>query len=201
METITPLSEAASRQQVQGMYARLGLMMRDAPDAESPNRELFRRMLASWRSGAGWLPDCMGMSRDDYSRMLDRYFPTAQWPPQAVSGIRLDAERQPEGGDLRQLLLEYRAGADIAETWLADILVAACMGGNHLWQDLGLWCRGDLSELMSRNFPALAQLNDRDMKWKKFLYKQLCAREGIYVCRSPSCEVCVDYPVCFGPEE
>ena len=43
--------------------------------------------------------------------------------------------------------------------------------------------------------------NVRDMKWKKFLYKQLCLQEGVYLCRSPSCAVWRDYPVCFGPDE
>jgi nitrogen fixation protein NifQ len=74
------------------------------------------------------------------------------------------------------------------------------MGADHLWQDLGLGSRQDLSELFWRNFPALAAMNQRDMKWKKFLYKQLCFQEGIYTCRAPSCEVCVDYSSCFGPE-
>jgi NifQ. len=40
-----------------------------------------------------------------------------------------------------------------------------------------------------------------DMKWKKFIYKQLCEAEGLYVCRAPSCEVCKDYDQCFGKEE
>jgi len=49
-------------------------------------------------------------------------------------------------------------------------------------------------------FPALAQAMDGDMKWKKFIYRQLCAREGIYVCPAPSCQACHDRPACFGPE-
>jgi nitrogen fixation protein NifQ len=53
---------------------------------------------------------------------------------------------------------------------------------------------------MNRWFPALAARNDRDMKWKKFLYKQLCEREEIFICRSPSCAVCSDQRLCFGPE-
>jgi nitrogen fixation protein NifQ len=84
---------------------------------------------------------------------------------------------------------------------MAGILVAACLGNDHLWQDLGLWSRRELSELMQRNFPELAARNDRDMKWKKFLYKQLCETEGIYTCRAPSCQECSDYEECFGPEE
>jgi nitrogen fixation protein NifQ len=39
------------------------------------------------------------------------------------------------------------------------------------------------------------------MKWKKFLYRQLCLEEGIYVCRAPSCDVCRDYDLCFARED
>jgi len=84
---------------------------------------------------------------------------------------------------------------------MSVIVATGCMANDHLWQDLGLWSRRDLSELMARNFPTLAAKNDRDMKWKKFLYKQLCEREGVYLCRAPSCAVCCDYAKCFGPEE
>jgi nitrogen fixation protein NifQ len=75
------------------------------------------------------------------------------------------------------------------------------MGSDHLWQDLGLWNRGELSRLMEQNFPEVAKRNQKDMKWKRFLYKQLCEAEGIYTCRAPSCEVCIDYHACFGPED
>ncbi len=83
---------------------------------------------------------------------------------------------------------------------MAGIVAAGCMGSDHLWQDLGLRQRAELSFLMEHHFPALAEQNCHDMKWKRFLYKQLCEAEGIYTCRSPSCEVCVDYHACFGPE-
>ncbi|WP_366930755.1 nitrogen fixation protein NifQ [Marinospirillum sp.] len=42
--------------------------------------------------------------------------------------------------------------------------------------------------------------NHLDMKWKKFLYRQLCMDSGITYCRSPSCEACSDYAECFAPE-
>ncbi|MES9842985.1 MAG: nitrogen fixation protein NifQ, partial [Candidatus Thiodiazotropha endolucinida] len=87
-----------------------------------------------------------------------------------------------------------------SETWMTDIVIAGCLGSDHLWQDLGLWERSDLSRLMLENFRPLAIRNTQDMKWKKFLYKQLCETEGIYTCRAPSCEVCADYAACFGPE-
>ena len=82
---------------------------------------------------------------------------------------------------------------------MAHVVAVGCMGQDHLWQDLGLTDRSELNALMRRNFPSLAARNVKDMKWKRFLYKQLCEAEGIYACRAPSCEVCTDYHVCFGP--
>jgi nitrogen fixation protein NifQ len=55
--------------------------------------------------------------------------------------------------------------------------------------------------MLQYKFPHLAEKNDQDMKWKKFLYKQLCEAEGLYFCRAPSCNVCIDYPKCYGSEE
>jgi nitrogen fixation protein NifQ len=54
---------------------------------------------------------------------------------------------------------------------------------------------------MTENFPQLAARNEHDMKWKKFLYKQLCDRKGVNTCRAPTCEYCVDYLSCFGAED
>ena len=65
---------------------------------------------------------------------------------------------------------------------------------------LGLASRDELTRLMQVNFPELAKANTGDMKWKKFLYRQFCSREGIYVCPAPSCGECKDYAKCFGPE-
>ena len=102
---------------------------------------------------------------------------------------------------MRHLLLSHRAGRDLSEIHMAEIVCTACLGSNHLWEDLGLFNRKELTALMRRNFPTLAARNVKDMKWKKFLYKQLCIMEGIYVCRAPSCEECTDYHVCFSPED
>lgn len=109
--------------------------------------------------------------------------------------------RVDEQAELIALMRTHRAGDSPSELWMASIVASACLGSDHLWQDLGLWCREDLSSLMLRNFPTLAEKNVHNMKWKKFLYKQLCNAEGIYVCRAPSCEVCADYQACFGPED
>lgn len=109
-----------------------------------------------------------------------------------------------EFDDLVALLLEHRARraqSGEEEPWLAHVIATAAMGDNHLWQDLGLPSRDVLSRLMQQHFPTLAALNTRDMKWKKFFYRQLCERAGVMICKSPNCAECCDYRACFGPED
>lgn len=164
-----------------------------------PNDEQFAQMISSQIGGVGALPNGLGLDAADFSALLDRHFPGIDV---VCGGIESAADpRDLERSDVLGLLLEHRAFKDDSEPWMAGIVTAACMASDHLWQDLGLWSRTWLSQLMTENFPALAAKNVHDMKWKKFLYKQLCDREGINTCRAPSCEYCTDYLKCFGPEE
>ena len=95
----------------------------------------------------------------------------------------------------------YRARDALRGAWLAKIVIAACAAGKeHLWRDLGLANRRELSRLLTDAFPAFARKNTGDMKWEKFLYRACCAGEGIYVCPAPSCRECADYADCFAPE-
>jgi nitrogen fixation protein NifQ len=111
--------------------------------------------------------------------------------------------RDDEVADVRALLMEHAnpAAGSLAEAErVAQTVAVACLGNNHLWQDLQFASRSELSTLMRHWFPALVVKNHADMKWKKFLYKQLCEREELFICKAPSCDVCCDRPVCFGPE-
>lgn len=165
------------------------------------NETAFAAMALSARLGNSALGGWMGLSAADFRKLMRRHFPGAKIPMGVRSGLHRPKTRSLEWGELRQLLLRHRAGRDLSERFMAEIVCTACLGSDHLWQDLGLFDRTELSALMQRNFPTLAARNDRDMKWKKFLYKQLCIAEGIYVCRAPSCEACTEYDVCFGPED
>jgi nitrogen fixation protein NifQ len=108
--------------------------------------------------------------------------------------------RLEELDDLLRLLLEHRADDSSETRKMAHFVAESCMGDNHLWQDMGLPNRDALNALMQRHFPTLHARNSGNMKWKKFFYKQLCERADIFICKSPSCGVCVDYDKCFGPE-
>lgn len=155
-------------------------------------------MFATWRYGGGALPAWMGLGCEDYRAMMHHHFPgVADEMPDAVRMAPLN--RADEIDELQRLLLLNRANQSESERWLATIIAVGCMGSDHLWQDMGLWSRRDLTSLMNRNFPSLR--NEKNMKWKKYLYKQLCETEGIYTCRSPSCEVCADYQLCFSTED
>ena len=52
-----------------------------------------------------------------------------------------------------------------------------------------------------RSFPALAEKNRQDMKWKKFLYRLICQSEGFSFCTAPVCSECDDFRDCFGVED
>ncbi|OHX34650.1 nitrogen fixation protein NifQ [Methylomonas sp. MED-D] len=173
------------------------LLARASP---TPNRVWLAQIIASWAVGDGVLPDRMGLEPDDFKQLLARHFSGYSLAETAVSGSVLDYGRMLEKQDLEVLLRQFAVEADDREI-LISLIVSACLGSDHLWQDLGLWSRKDLSDMLRRNFPELVARNSKDMKWKKFLYKQLCEAEGLYVCRAPSCEVCHDYPQCFGPED
>jgi len=151
----------------------------------------------------GFVPG-LGLGRVEFSALLQTYFSYFEAPRDW-----LKAQSAPVGGggaleeyaDLVQLLSEHCIAGSDMQRWVIYLVAAACMGDNHLWQDLGLPHRAALSELMNSHFPALAAKNIGDMKWKKFFYKQLCERADIFICKAPVCNVCSDYDHCFGPED
>lgn len=163
--------------------------------AGDPNRPLLASIIAGQAAGYGCLPAHLGLGEECHARLLADFFPGEPLP-----AAQRDAVTIPEFEDLQKLLLDHRANEHDSERWITDILATACAGADHLWQDLGFTSRDELTRLMWFNFPQLAGANTGDMKWKKFLYRQFCSREGIYVCPAPSCGVCKDYAKCFGPE-
>lgn len=101
---------------------------------------------------------------------------------------------------LRDLLSRSASEHSPFELTLAKIVARRCQRPNHLWQDLGLRNRRELSWLMERHFGLLAQRNVHDMKWKKFLYRVICRDEAYSICTAPSCSECSDFENCFGEE-
>lgn len=98
------------------------------------------------------------------------------------------ALRTEEYDQLRQLLSQNLDNSHPFAEEMAIVISSGCTGSQHLWHDLGLPERALLTQLFSDYFPNLSAKNVNNMRWKRFLYRQLCENGGDYVCRSPSCE-------------
>jgi nitrogen fixation protein NifQ len=110
-------------------------------------------------------------------------------------------ERSPDEAAVFDLLWRGATSRTPFEHLLAGMVARRAQRPNHLWQDLGLRHRGELSQLMSVHFERLARRNTADMKWKKFFFRMIC-RDGDYgLCTAPSCGECCDFDNCFGSED
>lgn len=175
--------------------------------SDSASLRLLAMITLAQRAGKTCLPVQLGLAVDAAENLFSKLVQVGAMDKSAALSTDPDDLRQTlldlridEWQEIRELLVAHRAGRTDVELWLANIVAAGCLGSEHLWRDLGLAHRGLLSALFSDYFPALAAKNTQDMKWKKFLYKQLCEQEGGYVCRAPSCAECAAYDDCFGPE-
>lgn len=149
---------------------------------------------ASLRAG-DLSPPIRGLAPEALGRLCEACLPGL--PIEVAPGpARFD-----EFEELFELLFDHASPRDEMGRWLAAAIATAAQRENHLWQDMGLPSRGELSAILTRRFAALAARNVHDMKWKKFFYRQLCQRAGVPICKSPNCLTCVDRPICFGPEE
>jgi nitrogen fixation protein NifQ len=150
-------------------------------------------------SAGSSLAEALGVSGDELRRSIAAYFPAALHHLESS-----DLDREVKVGDeeqcLRRLLQRSRSTPGPFSLMLSAMVARRCTRPNHLWQDLGLANRGELSALMSRHFAPLARRNHQDMKWKKFFYRMICSDESYRLCVAPSCAECRDFDACFGDE-
>ena len=91
----------------------------------------------------------------------------------------------------RLLVAGQSAGCNAREiVVLAQTIAIACHGQRHLWEDLGLAGRTEISTLLAHYFRPLRQRNVLDLRWKRFLFGEL----GL---QPPGCNQCDQSPVCF----
>lgn len=147
----------------------------------------------------GSFTDAIGISGAALRSHIERYFPGCL---EQLEHFGLDTE--PTVGEdelcLRELLWRFRAAPSPLNSLMSLLIARRATRPNHLWQDLGLANRGELSQLMLRHFALLARRNSQDMKWKKFFYRMICREDGFSMCAAPSCSECNDFDGCFGDE-
>ena len=143
------------------------------------------------------LTSTTGLSRDELTGLVAEFFPkAASWRFLAGAEVEQSADER----CVADLLASCATSRTKFEARLAVMIARRAQRPNHLWQDLGLTSRRDLSELMARHFKALARRNSQDMKWKKFFYRAICAEAAYSLCTAPSCAECGDFDHCFGEE-
>jgi nitrogen fixation protein NifQ len=141
----------------------------------------------------------LGLKEDDLRSLLSAQFPLVEL---ATYGRTDEQPRTLSDGEaaLRQLLARFTTADTWLERQLVRIVARRAQEPNHLWQDLGLRDRDELSVLMRRHFRPLVERNAGDMKWKKFLYRMICLDDGAVLCTAPTCHECRDFWRCFGDE-
>lgn len=147
----------------------------------------------------GSFTDALGICGLALRRNIERYFPGALGRLEAF-GLDVEPAVNEDERCLRELLWRFRTASSPINSLLTFLVARRATRPNHLWQDLGLANRGELSKLMQRHFVVLACRNDQDMKWKKFFYRMICRDEGFNMCVAPCCSECGDFNACFGSE-
>lgn len=140
-----------------------------------------------------------GLDHAELARVAATMFPGAAAEIIACAGPI--HQRDAEEASVRDILMVFMSGDPAVARPLAAMVARRCKAPHHLWQDLGLDARDELSRLMTRHFAGLATRNSGDMKWKKFLYRMACGAEGIPLCPAPTCAECDDIALCFGDED
>lgn len=161
---------------------------------------VLSRALEEIEAGEATAAEATGLSSGELLDVLTRCFPTS-----LIHGFSLEELSDPEPGMeeelLRRLLLTHARPDDLTSARFAKIVARRALRDGHLWQELGLVDRSELSRLLATHFPTLAEGNTNNMKWKKYLYHKLCEAEGFSLCSSPSCRECNEFKSCFGPED
>ena len=165
-------------------------------------QEYWQPIVESYRRGETALPLYMGLNQNGYDALLLAMgLESVTLPLEVESKLQLRLElmnmRIGELEELERLLVESLNSDVVLGSEMVTVLASACLGSQHLWRDLGMPERPRLTALFHDYFPSLHASNSKNMRWKRFLYRQLCENGGDYVCRSPSCEECASYSECF----
>ncbi|MGA2887554.1 MAG: nitrogen fixation protein NifQ [Terracidiphilus sp.] len=159
---------------------------------------VFAAAQDEYRAG-GTFTDALGICGSALRNLIASYFPGTL---ERLETFKLDAEPTVNEDEkcLRDLLWRFRTAPSPIGSLLTSLVARRATRPNHLWQDLGLANRSELSKLMLRHFAPLARRNNQDMKWKKFLYRMICRDDGFNMCVAPCCSECEDFNACFGSE-
>jgi nitrogen fixation protein NifQ len=163
------------------------------------DRHVLASILAIAAMEDGAVAERAGLAAADLASLMAHWFPNAcglgvVWHAQEA------AAEDDEIAMVRDLLLAHRSSEGDAGRWLAAMIARRSMEPNHLWEDLGLRDRSELTRLLTRHFGPVAVRNTKNMRWKRLFYRMLCQDDGLVMCSTPVCTNCSDFNLCFGDE-
>ena len=170
---------------------------------------LFAGLLTLAAGENGSLELALGLPGEQIDSLLAGYFPGFDRTLLEKTAARRRAhdgveEPNPEVQDILRShiqALSPQSGEFPIAAWLAEIIAARVTLPGHLWVAMGFARRAELTETIRRHFPSLAAANNRGMRWKRYLFKQICDRHGGVMCRTPNCADCSDYALCFPSDD
>jgi len=128
----------------------------------------------------------------DRMSLVSKSYSAGSLPPQPSTDIlSILYSHVPADRGFNQFLVSF---------WLAKILATRAALPGHLWVAMGLTERPQLTSAIRRHLPTLADSNRHNMRWKRYLFKQVCDLHGGVMCKAPNCGVCSDYSLCFAEE-
>ncbi len=169
------------------------------------DRHVFACLVAAAAQDGGCLPAALGLEEQEFADLWQHFFPQVASPSCAEQESAAGNASGPRNQDVRELVLSYvpTQGDGLPEPkalWLAKILAARAALPGHLWVAMGFFERPQLSAAIERYLPGMFAANHQKMRWKRFLFKQICDMNGGLMCKSPNCGECSDYTLCFGED-
>ncbi len=163
----------------------------------SPDAWLFARLVAA-REVRDEMP-LLGVPQPQLRALFGRYFAQADLPCSARSTLLKSTDHAEFVVALAHLLLTHVAATVLSDDarCLAAIIAHACLRPDHLWRDLGLNGRDDVTQMLERYFPTLVARNVDGLRWKKFLARELALSIGETPGPAPGCPGCEDFRYCF----
>ncbi|HEV3431954.1 MAG TPA: nitrogen fixation protein NifQ [Paraburkholderia sp.] len=171
-------------------------------DECSPDAWLFARLVAAREVRGERL--LLGLSAPELAALAARHFVAGELVATSHEAPALiDATHAAFTLAMRDFLLGLAApevDADDARC-LATILAQACLRPDHLWRDLGLSGRDDVTQMLTRFFPEVVARNTDNLRWKKLLARELALSQGGVPGPAPGCPGCEDFGFCFPGHE
>jgi nitrogen fixation protein NifQ len=171
-----------------------------ALDPASADTVAFARLIAARMRSRELL--LLGLGRSELDALIARHFPRSTQPADLPHAM-LWSPHWPFVRELRALLLAHdvTAAAHPADAHcLATIIATACLRPDHLWRDLGLSGRDDVTAILERHYPRLVERNVNALRWKKFLAQEVALAQGRPVTGAPGCPGCEDFAFCYPAE-